>query len=107
MSTRQNSQNVLKTMLICLVVLSDAFTYRQPQQIYSVHYRRSSNDYTQRGPILPPYDLMAKSPNACTTLMMTQNEENEAVEEDTAAVTFTSKIESFFDAMLGECMLYK
>lgn len=66
-------------------------------------YRYASNEVklkcAKSYPIMRPFN---NNRNICaTTLMMTQNED-EVVEEDVDAPPVTSKLESFFDAMLGE-----
>jgi len=81
-----------------VAILSNAFTY-QPRYARSITIKRHVNTLSEHSQLtLRPYEVITT-----TSIMipkMTQNEEEEVLDEGNKA-TSPTKLESFFDAILG------
>jgi hypothetical protein len=95
------SRTALVLLVCSRMALSDAFTrhywYRRS---FNLCNRVHTDDLQVSSQQLINVNL-SHTESACTALMMTKNEDNEGIDDETQTVPLSSKIESFFDAFLG------
>jgi hypothetical protein len=99
---RSMNNRTVALVLFSFLGLSDAFTqHMPPRQRCSLYNKVQVN--TVDSQISSQHKIMANTPErACRALMMTKNEDNEEVDEEIKAMSFSSKVDSFLDAMLGK-----
>ncbi|KAL3779573.1 hypothetical protein ACHAWO_000094 [Cyclotella atomus] len=97
---RSMNNRTVALVLFSFLGLSDAFTqHMPPRQRCSLYNKVQVNTVDLQ--ISSQHKIMANTPErACRALMMTKNEDNEEVDEEIKAMSFSSKVDSFLDAML-------